>query len=393
MKILLINNNHYRLGGAETVYLNTIELLKSKNHEVISLSRKNQNTIYLGEKEYFINQSDFFINRFYSINAANQIDFLIEKEKPQIVHLHSIIGGITFSVLPVIKKYKIPVVITLHDFRLLCPASHFWNGKSKICEMCVKGKYYKCILNNCSPEGKVRSVAIAAESYLRDLLFPYSKLIDRFIFVSKFSKQKFLSANTSIESKSYLIYNFTHNFELNNEIGNYFLYFGRLEPEKGIETLVNAFQKLQNIKLKIAGIGTLFDKIKKMNLPNVELLGQQNRLEINEVIQKSSFVILPSECYENNPMSIVESFAMGKPVIGSNHGGIVELINNGKNGFQFENGNQYGLTELIIKCSKMDIEEYQKLSKNAYLFAKENFTPETYYNKLIKVYEDALVKK
>jgi len=180
MKILLINNNHYRLGGAETVYLNTIELLKSKNHEVISLSRKNQNTIYLGEKEYFINQSEFFVDRFYSINAANQIDFLIEKEKPQIVHLHSIIGGVTFSVLPVIKKYKIPVVITLHDFRLLCPASHFWNGKSKICEMCVKGKYYKCILNNCSPEGKVRSVAIAAESYLRDLLFPYSKLIDRF---------------------------------------------------------------------------------------------------------------------------------------------------------------------------------------------------------------------
>lgn len=392
MKILQINNNHYRLGGAETVYLNTIELLKSKNHEVISFSRKNPKTILHGGKEFFINQSESFVDRFYSRDAANQITNIIQKEKPQIVHLHSIIGGITFSILPVIKKYNIPIIITLHDFRLLCPAAHFWNGQYKVCEKCVKGKYYMCILNKCSPQGKTRSLAIATESYLRDFLFPYSQLIDAFIFVSKFSQRKFLSANNEIKLKSHIIYNFTNDFELNNEMGSYFLYFGRLEYEKGIETLLSAFEKLPNVKLKIAGSGTLLRKLQTINLPNIELLGQLNKKELNEVIKKTSFVVVPSECYENNPMSIVESFALGKPVIGSNLGGIIELIDEGKNGFRFEPENQNKLIELVEKCSNIESKEYNNLSEQAYRFAEGNFTSKIYYNALIKVYEDALSK-
>lgn len=390
MKILQINNNHFRLGGAETVYLNTIQLLKEKNHEVISFSRKNSKTISLGGSEFFVDQSESLINKFYSRQAAHDLKLVLEKERPQIVHLHSVIGGITFSILPIIKKYKLPVVITLHDFRLLCPAAHFWNGKSEVCEQCVKGKYYRCVINNCSPEGYLRSVAIATESYLRDILFPFYKLIDKFIFVSNFSKQKFLSVNPQIESKSYVIYNFTNKFEQNSKLGSYFLFFGRLEPEKGIETLLSAFKNLPNLNLKIAGTGSLFNKIRNMNLANVDLLGHKDKADLIELIKKSSFVITPSECYENNPMSIVESFALGKPVIGSNHGGIDELIEDGINGFKFENRNKRQLINVIKKCNDVIENEYANLSNGAYLFAKNNFAPEIYYDKLISVYEDAI---
>lgn len=390
MKILQINNNHFRLGGAETVYINTLELLKEKNHNVISFSRKNSKTISLGVSEFFIDHSESLIDRFYSRQAAQSIKLIIEKERPQIVHLHSVIGGITFSILPVLKKYKLPVIITLHDFRLLCPAAHFWNGKSEVCEQCKNGKYYNCIINNCSPEGYLRSVAIATESYLRDQFIPYHKYIDKFIFVSKFSKQKFLSINPQIESKSYVIYNFTKKFEQNSKMGNYFLFFGRLEPEKGIETLLSAFKNLPNLHLKIAGTGSLLNKIKKINLPNVDFVGHKDKTTLTELIKNSSFVITPSECYENNPMSIVESFALGKPVIGSNLGGIIELVEEGITGFKFEHRNKQQLINVINRCSKISENEYANLSNGAFQFAMNNFEQEIYYSKLINVYEDAI---
>jgi len=265
MKILQINNNYYKKGGAEVVFFNTIDLLKQKGHSVISLSLEDSKNISSDHKEYFIDKKRNH-NRFYSFSSLDVIKKIIENDKPDIVHLHEIIGGISFSILPFIKKRKIPIILTVHDFRLLCPTYIFINGKGENCEKCKRSKYYHCVLNRCSPEGLKRSCVFASESYLRDLILPYEKFIDQFIFVSKFVQNKFIEFNSNISQKSNHIYNFTDRFILTSKQGDYFLYFGRISREKGLLTLLNAFKELPEIQLKIAGEGNLrieMEKIKR----------------------------------------------------------------------------------------------------------------------------------
>lgn len=390
MKILLVNNNYYKKGGTETVYLNTIELLEKKNHTVVTFSQQNSQNETSTFSKYFTDVNSFYHNHFYSFESKKKINELIENEKPQIAHIHNIIGGITYSVLAVLKNRKIPIVASIHDFRILCPVYIFINGRNEICEKCKTGKYYNCIMNNCSPEGLKRSILLSAESYLRDYIVPYNKIISKFIFVSKFAQNKFLEFNPNLKEKSYHIYNFTDKFELHSKRGNYFLYFGRLSREKGLLTLLKAFEKLGNLKLKIAGDGSLLEQIEAIKTPNIELLGYKFGEELNKIIRQSSFVIVPSECYETLSMTTVESFSMGKPVIASELGALTELVQNSNRGFLFSPGDINSLVSKVSQASNLTDSQYTAMSENAYNFAKSNFSYETHYNKLIDIYSQSV---
>lgn len=393
MKILQINNNHYRAGGAETVYFNTISLLRKYGHEVISFSRKSSQAIKTNENEYFVDFNTNLFSRFYYKSAVRELNKVLDKDKPDIVHIHRVIGGITFSILPLLKKYEVPVVMTIHDFRMLCPVTAFMNKSGDICEKCLGGKYFNCIIQNCSPEGVLRSISITAESYLRDLFIPYEKYVDQFIFVSDFSKNKFFEVNNNLRDKSLRLYNFTEKFQFRVNSGKYFLYLGRLSREKGIYTLLSAFNSLPQINIKIIGDGELKSAIERYKLKNVELLGYKEGDELNELINHASFVIIPSECYENNPMSIIESFAHGKPVIGTNVGGIPEIVEENKTGFLYAPKDHNSLAKKIILADQLSKDEYSKMSSNAYNYAIEHFSPEKHYKNLLDVYERVLSRK
>lgn len=390
MKILQINNNHFRKSGTDTVYINTIELLRNNGHKVISFSFKDVNNTPEIFEHYFVNKTKInnSLGKFYSFEAKQKIEKLIIEEKPQIAHFHNIIGGLSFSILPVLKKYKIPIVATFHGFKYLCPAYIFINGKGEICEDCKVGKYYHCIKNNCAPEGLLRSTALAIESYLRDFLFPFTKYIDKYIFLSKFFLDKYFEYYPEISGKGTFLYNYLDKIDTEIKItkGDYFLYFGRLDREKGIKTLINAFAENPNSKLKIIGDGQLADYVINNKTPNVEYLGFQNWNSIKENLTNASFVIVPSECYENNPMTIVESYSLGKPVIGSNIGGIPEIISEGKTGFIFEPGNVNQLSKLIQLVNQIQENKYNLMSRDSLKFAQENFSAEKYYKKLIEIY-------
>lgn len=386
MKILLINNHHSKVGGAETVYFNTIELLLDNGHEVVTLSRKDSRITKTRAKEYFIEYSDLFLDRLYSFNAKRQLVGIIEREKPQVAHLHNIVGGITFSILPVLKKYRIPIILSIHDYRLHCPVCNFSRRDNRICEKCSGRKYYNCILGNCSPNGILRSIAISVESYLRDLLLPFSKYVNQFIFVSDFSRRKFFQIDANLFKSCSMIYNFTEINELSTENEGYFLFFGRLTKDKGLLTLLKAFRLLPNAKLKILGEGPLKNLLTEQCPDNVELLGFKSGAELNEIIRKAYFVVVPSEWYENNPMSIVESFAAGKPVIGSDIGGISELIIDGINGYKFTVGDHTSLQKKLLISQNLTDSGYKQISEAAFNFAKNNFSKEVHYNKLLATY-------
>lgn len=393
MKVLLVNNYAFNRGGAEKVFFNLYYLLKSKGLQVKSLSRfttsNSKNSV-----DYLIPGSHFFFNRFYSISARQSIRKILEIEKPDIVHIHNIVGGITFSILPEIKRFNIPIVASIHDFRLLCPVSIMVDRKKNICEKCAGSNYFYGILKNCHPDGILKSSMVVCESYLRDYFLPHTKFFDVYIFVSNFTKQKFLRYKPEINIKSFVLYNFNNNYDSEIIRGDYFLYFGRLDREKGILTLLHAFKKLPEKKLVILGTGPFSNMIDEFNTNgNIHYLGFKEGEELRSLIKKSYFIIIPSECYESLSMSVVESLSMSKPIITSGLGGMKELLNNGKNGFEFEAESIDSLKNIIELTSKLSDSEYESYAKNCYNFAKNNFDPENYFHQLKNIYERLLFQK
>ncbi len=386
MKVLQINNNYEIAGGSDIVFANTVRLLREKGIDVVTLSRSLNPMQEHHGTDYLIESSYSAIKKFYSSEAKNEIEKIIINDKPDIIHLHCIVGGITFSILPVIKKYKIPVVMTVHDFRLKCPAAHFIDGRGNVCEKCSSGRYYNAIVNNCSPAGTLRSGTIAFESYFRDLFFPYEKYIDAYVFVSDFVKGKFHDIDNIRSVNKFIVHNSVREFGHSNVKGDYFLYLGRLAHEKGIRTLIDAFQKMPERRLKIAGSGPLRDEIASRKLDNVELLGFIKGPELEKIIQQASFIIVPSECYETLSLSAAEAFSAGKPVIGTSLGALDELISEKETGFRFIARSSTDLIRAVNVAENISQEEYKKLSSNAYEFAKKTFSEEVYITKLMNAY-------
>jgi glycosyltransferase involved in cell wall biosynthesis len=404
MKVLLINKNHFIVGGADSVYLNTGQLLISKEIDVVYFSTKNNKNIFYNKEHYFAEEVitrkttifKKFFNFFkylYNFDNIKKLSNLVIIEKPDIAHLHLFYGTLSPSILKVLKKYKIPTVITLHDYRLLCPSNAMLDINNNICEKCASSSNYNCLLLKCSNNNYIQSLILTIEAYIRKYFLIHFNYITHYIFVSKFSLNKHVFYDSRYISNSSQLYNF-YESKLNPNFikGDYFFYYGRLSNEKGLLTLIECF-KISNKKLIIVGSGPLSDFINNVTKQwlNIKYLGFKFGTELENLILKSSFVIVPSEWYENNPMTIIEGYSYGKPAIGSNIGGIPELVNNNYNGFIFDFGNADELAKCIQISENVSNEEYQILAKNARNFAEINCAPEVHYNALINIYNDSIL--
>ncbi len=406
MKVLQINNYHFLKGGSEKVYFETSELLEKKGHEVIHFSVRDENISETEDLKYFVNpiqykDVSFFtklknIKRFiYSAEAKENLEKLILEKKPDIAHLHIFYGRLSNSILPVLKKYNIPTVMTVHEYRMLCPIYTMLDKEGNICEKCANGNYIHCVLKKCNKGDIFNSTISAFECFIRDKFFPYEKHIDKFIMVSKFIMDRHIKYKPELKEKAVQIYNFV-NSDFKKELkflhNNYYLYFGRLSREKGLFTLIKAWKNFPDLYLKIVGTGDLEKEIRDFintnKINNINLLGYKYGVELKEIIENAKFVIVPSEWYENNPMSLIESFSEGTPVIGAEIGGIPELVKNGITGFLFKPKNIDSLIQSIKKAENLSKPDYINISKNAYKFAKENFNSEIYYKRLINIYKE-----
>lgn len=409
MKILQINNCHFRRGGADVVYLNTTELLLKNGHEVINFSQQTSTNVNLESKEYFIDQIDFFKlsyaekllktpRFFYSTEAKRKLENLIKTESPDIAHIHTYKGTLTPSILIPLKKYKIPVVITLHDYGLLCPHNLFLDGKGQICEKCLtSNNSINCILNKCNRNNIFLSTVSSLEFAFHKTFISFPNYFDKLIAVSKFGLE-IHSRKKELKLMLHHLYNFYPGFSTttpNNLKGDYFLYFGRLSHEKGIHTLLKAWANIKSgIILKIVGDGPLMPEVKKFiienKISNIEIIGFKKGKELDYLINNAAFIIVPSECYENNPLTIIEAYANGKPVIAARIGGITEIVVENKTGFLYEMGSVDQLTQNIIIASKIQNEEYLELSKNARKFSEDNFSEKKHYDELLNIYKSTI---
>lgn len=398
----MINACHYMRGGAEIVYFNTARLLKSHGHEVAyfsSVDDRNEKTEF---EQYFVGAGNIremsLIRKIRKVpsylhnsGAARQLERLISDFRPDIAHVHIFYGTLSVSILGMLRKHKVPVVHTVHDYRLLCPVNSLTDKKGNVCELCKDRHYYHCIIKRCSEGVISQSIMVTLEAYFWKYIMNPVKYIDHFIFVSDFSRGKHLEFNPVFGGRHTRIYNFTQFREQGEPAprGNYFLYFGRLSAEKGIKTLVSAFSDDRSQRLKIAGTGPLreFVEDSAKTSGNIDYVGFMKGEDLAGLIRNSSFVILPSECYENNPLTIVEAYSLGKPVIGADTGGIKELINDGRNGFLFRSGDRKSLKSAIENSTLLNDREYHDFSKSVHDFAKLKFDTEKHYLDLMEVYK------
>lgn len=398
MKILLINNQNSIKGGAHRVFLETGSMLKENGNKVVYFYAKDSLSLeddidnkYPRIRNYrnltFIEKVKYSRDFFYNKDANIKLVTLIEEAKPDIAHIHLFLGGLSLSILNALKTKNIPIVHTVHDYRLICPAYTFLDKNNNICEKCIDRFYLRCFINKCSLENKYsHSLILSADAYFRRYFINPINIIDKFIFVSNFSKQLHIKHDKTFARKSEIIYNFKPDVRkfANNNKGNYFVYFGRLSREKGLMLLVKAAKRL-NINLKIIGDGPLKSTLQMDSNKNIEVLGFKNQDELWNIISMCSFVIIPSEWYENNPLAIIESFALGKPVIGSNIGGIPELIEN-ERGLLFEPKSLLSLKIAIKKALEMPVSRYYQMVKNVINYSDSTLSRNNHYNKLLDTY-------
>ncbi len=413
MRILQINNYHYPRGGSETVYYNTGHLLESHGHEVFcfsSYSNSDEKYLYQTDrtKTCLVPRPDFknskgiisklcnFKNFLSSCTNAKILEDFIKVNRPDVAHLHIFYGVLSNSILKVLKKYSIPTVMSVHEFHMLCPVYTCLDKKMSICEKCHGKNFYRCILKNCSTGGFLKSVTLASECYHRNMFINYLKYINHFIMVSNFIEKKHILFNQEFAKKSTVIHNFVDQQSqqpITKEKNIDFIYFGRLSAEKGLFTLLKAFEERPQYMLHIVGGGPIEASLKEYiatkKLTNVIMEGYRIGQDLISSIESSKCAIVPSEWYENNPLSVIEALGMGIPVIGSDIGGIPELIIDKKNGYICSPGDHTSIVSALDKLMGLTPESYQKMSVEATKFVQDNLSKQVHYTKLMKVYERA----
>jgi len=401
LKILLVNKYFFMRGGAEAVFFDTAELLRARGHRVIDFSMRHPRNFSSFFSKYFVSEIDFrqsgSLSRkikagarlLYSRRAGRQIEKLVKKEKPRLAHLHNIYHHISPSIIPVLKKHGIPVVMTLHDYKLLCPVYTLFN-RGEICVRCLPGKYYWCLLKKCRNDSYGASLLNTFEMYLHHKILDVYGSVDIFISPSRFLRNTM--EKCGFGNKVYYLPNFLKPEDyLPDYAGreNRIVYFGRLSPEKGLFTLLSALKGLP-LRCWIIGDGPSREKLKerveKESISNISFRETQSPEKLKKLISKSLFVVLPSEWYENSPRSVIEAFALGKPVVASRIGGIPELVKDYKTGLTFEPGNAEDLRAKLELLSR-DHGLAEKMGRVARKFVEENLNPEKHYRELMKIYE------
>ncbi len=403
MKCLQINSFYYNRGGDCTHMFATTKLLKRHGHAVIPFSMNHPDNFDCEYSKYWPSYIDFkeslkskkiktafdvMLRTIYSVEAKRCISRFLDIEKPDLVHMHNILHHITPSILGEIKRRKIPIVWSLHDYTIICPNTSFITENGEICEACKKQKFYMAPVKRCKKNSLAASMVAMVENYVHRFMNVY-RHVDRFISPSDFLRRKFIefgmgervvTLNNFINEDS-----ITPNF---NDDG-YYIYLGRLTHIKGVDTLVAAARKIPDVRLKVVGDGELIERFKREDIHNVDFVGFRSGTELHKLITHTMFIVVPSQWYENFPYSILEAFAYGKPVVGARIGGIPELVVDDETGYLFESGNVEDLRskiqELIGNPSKME-----KMGREARRRVEQKWNEEIHYNKLMKIYESVM---
>lgn len=410
MKILMVNKYFNVHGGSETYFFGLAELLKKAGHEVIFFSMQDKKNLPCAQSEYFVSNVEFngdlsltdkmkaALRMVYSFEAKKKITALIEKEKPDVIHINLFHRVLTASIVDAAKKYDIPVVFTMHDLNCICP-NHVMLDHGEICEDCLHGNYLNCIKRVCFKESRAKCMMAALESQFNKQSGLYNK-IDLFITPSEFYKRKMqesgLTRSPIVHMKNFLPAQTVYSVQ--GTRGKYVLYYGRLSREKGILTLVRAMKKIQTVPLVIIGTGpeeeTIRQEVHRLGLEDrVTLAGFKSGETLWRCVRESACVVVPSEWYEASGYTACEAQAMGKPVIATDAGGLPENLVDGETGFVCEMKNEAALAEAIKKVMGLSENSYNEMAQKAAVNAKRLFDADLYVVRMTQLYQELMQEK
>ena len=394
--ILLVNKFYYNRGGDCVAMLSTEQLLKAKGHEVAVFSMKYPKNLPTEWEPYFPDEINFTSgNLFERIRAASrlfksgevtkQFNLLLNDFQPDVVHLHNIHSYLSPVVAEIAHRKGIRVVWTMHDYKLICPAYNCLS-KGEVCERCFTGKS-GVLINKCIKNSYPASIL----GWMEALYWHKKKLTDItdcFISPSSFLKTKMVQAGFPEEKIAVLTNFMSGKVNLSASKKGYYCYVGRISEEKGIDTLLHAATQLP-YHLKIIGDGPLLNTYRSaFTRQNIDFTGYLPPEKVYETVKDANCMVLPSICYENNPLSVIEALCMGTSVLGARIGGIPELIDDGVNGLLFTPKNISELKEKIeLSFNRFnDGYNFEKIG----LTAQNKFSSETFYKKLIEIFKTSI---
>ena len=399
MKILLANKFFFLKGGAETVFFQERELLIKQEFAVIDFSMEDERNFPSPFSDYFVPNIDYYDQKnlqqkirnalffVHSPVAVRNIERLIAKEKPEIAHLHNIYHQLTPSIIPVLKKHGVKVILTLHDCKLICPSYLALRSDGNICSLCEGRKFWNPFTTNCQ-DSRLQGFLLSAEALWHKWRGSYNG-VDLFLspsrFIADFTSKRITPDRIKVLHNGIDV----NEYQPNYENKGYAIFLGRLSKEKGVTTLLRANKmSSSNFPLKIIGTGPMLDKLNR-EYPEVEFMGFRSGQELKDLMANAAFIVVPSECYENCSMVVLEAMAMGKPVIGSRIGGIPEQIEDDKTGFLFEMGNAEELAEKMALLRHDDGLKKQ-MGHAARIKLKQKYSLEEHNRQLLEIYSDLL---
>jgi glycosyltransferase involved in cell wall biosynthesis len=399
-KLLAINNYFYRRGGAEVVFLEQNRLFEEIGWQVVPFAMQHLKNLDSPWKDYFVDEIEFgeaysiwqkaarAVKITYSIEARRKIGALALRVKPDVAHAHNVYHHISPVIFSRLKALGIPTVLTLHDLKIACPAYKMLTHDG-ICERCKGGAIWNVARHRCVKDSLPLSAVIMLETAVHRFLGCYSRDVDRFVTPSRFYLEKFVEWGWPRERFSY-IPNFVDvdNLQPRGAPGKAFVFFGRLGPEKGLATFVRAVA-LAGAKGWIVGTGPEEERLRHLAQEvgaDVEFLGYRTGEDLFDTIRGARAMVLPSEWYENAPMSVMEAYALERPVIGADIGGIPELIRPNETGVVFLSGDAESLALRLREFTDMPDADILSMGKNGRAWVEQDFTAVRYRERLLELY-------
>lgn len=423
MKIVLVNYRFFISGGPERYYFNIKEILEQNGHEVIPFSIKSARNLPAGKYgKYFLDIVDdevyfaqakkktprmilkSFTRMFYSIEAKRKFGQLLDDEKPDLVYIMHFHNKISPSIIDAAKKRGVPVIHRISDFQYMCPNALFYNDRTGVCEDCLKGKRWSCVKNKCVLNSPVYSGIKMAAKWMHDVM-GVTKKVDAFVVPSTFTISKLHEYGIPHE-KLHHIPTFFNLKEENPQVEYqpFVLFVGRIEKQKGLMTLVKAFEDLP-YNLNIIGFSNdgYEDELKQylgrpingdMNIEetctygkngNIHFLGRKKFDEIVPYLKSCLCTVVPSEWYDNFPNVILESFAYKKAVIATNFGSLPELVHDGDTGLTFKYADPKDLQERV-EYMLAHPELAKQMGEKGYKLIETKYSPQTHYQTLMNLF-------
>lgn len=385
MKILLVHNAYQEPGGEDIAFESERNLLESAGHQVVVYRRTNSETKnYPGLKRIAL------VTRIiWAKDAQQEIAELLKREKPQLAHIHNTFMMVSPSVYSACQEAGVPVVQTLHNYRLLCPGGNLFRG-GHVCGECIEHGLWRGVRHACYRDSRPATISVALMLTLNRYCGTWKEMVNGYIALTNFARQKFIDGGLPADR-----INVKPNFVFSDPgerigSGEYGLFVGRFSPEKGLRTLMASWEHLDSrLPLRLVGDGPLRAEFEadaaRRGLTNVHFSGRLARNQVWEAIKGAKFVILPSECYENFPVTVAEAFACGTPVICSRHGAMEEIVTDARTGLHFTPGSSEDLTQKIDWALSQP-RRLAAMGKEARREYKSQYTSERNYSLLMDIY-------